>query len=261
MADLCLAAGRGLLRERDGDLLEAAALLHDVGLLGVPDAILFKRGPLTDDEWKLLRTHERIGQEILATVFGSADLTQLVRGRSFWFDGSRGDPDGPVGKQLPLGARILAIAEAFDAMSYDRAYRPARSREQAFAELRRCAGTQFDPDLVERVIRAVDAGDRAAQSAQVSTASQAAMRIGLHLEKLGCALDTEDAATLSLLAGQLKDVAEQLQLNEVATSAGGLEQKADWPQLVMLGAELSELCRGVQQSLVAQSTAAVEPPP
>jgi diguanylate cyclase (GGDEF)-like protein len=254
VADLCLAAGRGLLREQDCDMLEVAALLHDVGLLGVPDAILFKRGPLTQQEWKVLRTHQRIGQEIVATVFGSVELAQLVRGRGCWFDGSRGEPGAPVGKEIPLGARILAIAEAFDAMIYDRAYRPARSRAQAFAELRRCAGTQFDPGLVERVIVAVEARDRAARRDQVSTAVQAAMRIGLHLEKLACALDAEDPATLSLLAGQLKDVAEHFRLDEVAASAGDLEQQAgqgaDWPELVRLGAELSDLCRSVQESLI-----------
>jgi HPt (histidine-containing phosphotransfer) domain-containing protein len=155
-----------------------------------------------------------------------------------------------------MAARILAIAEAFDAMIYDRSYRPARSQEQAVAELRRCAGTQFDPELVERVIAALPGG-RAAVEVQSPSSSQAAMRIGLHLEKLACALDAEDATSLALLAGQLKGVAEEHSLEDLAAAAGTLEaqarQGADWAQLVHLGAELSELCHTAQQSLVAAS--------
>jgi diguanylate cyclase (GGDEF)-like protein/PAS domain S-box-containing protein len=256
VAELCLAAARGLLPERDRALLEAAALVHDVGLLGVPDAILFKRGKLTDDEWRVLRTHERIGYEVIAAVFRSEELSQIVRGCRCWYDGSRAEADGPSGNAIPMAARILAIAEAFDAMIYDRSYRPARSQEQAVAELRRCAGTQFDPELVERVIAALPGG-RAAVEVQSPSSSQAAMRIGLHLEKLACALDAEDATSLALLAGQLKGVAEEHSLEDLAAAAGTLEvqarQGADWAQLVHLGAELSELCHTAQQTLVAAS--------
>lgn len=153
VADLAIVTAAGLLPPRDIFLLEVAALLHDIGKMGVPDAILLKPGPLTDEEWAKMRVHDRIGVEIVAAAFDEPLLSQTVAMHHYRFAGdeSRG-AGGIAGDAIPVTARILSVADAYDAMTSDRPYRKAMSREQACAELRRCAGGQFDPEVVERFI-------------------------------------------------------------------------------------------------------------
>jgi putative nucleotidyltransferase with HDIG domain len=123
-----------------------AAMLHDVGKLHVPDRILLKPGPLDEAEWEIMRQHSAWGAEILAQGHGF----ELARGIARWhhenFDGS-GYPDGLRGNAIALEARIVRIADAFDAMTEDRPYRQAHSIEWALEEIERCAGSQFDPEL------------------------------------------------------------------------------------------------------------------
>jgi diguanylate cyclase (GGDEF)-like protein len=126
-----------------------AGALHDIGKAAVPDAILGKPGPLDDDEWAFMRRHTIIGERIMQAAPALAAAAPLVRSSHESFDGS-GYPDALAGEDIPLGARIIAVCDAFDAMISDRPYRPAMSEDEAVAELRRCAGTQFDP----RVVRA-----------------------------------------------------------------------------------------------------------
>jgi PAS domain S-box-containing protein/putative nucleotidyltransferase with HDIG domain len=129
-----------------------AALLHDIGKLGVPDAVLRKPGPLTEEEWETMRRHPVLGEEILRPVRRLAGVARLVRHHQERWDGT-GYPDGLRGEQIPLGARILAVVDAYTAMTDRRPYRPPLSPEEAVAELRRCAGTQFDPAVVEAFLR------------------------------------------------------------------------------------------------------------
>jgi len=129
------------------DEVVRAAELHDVGKVAVPDAILFKPGPLTDDEWDTMRLHSIIGQRILAASPALAPVGRLVRASHERWDGA-GYPDQLAGADIPLGARIVAVCDAFDAMVTDRAYRKGMPYADARAELRRCSGTQFDPAVV-----------------------------------------------------------------------------------------------------------------
>ena len=132
------------------DQLEIAALLHDIGKIAVPDQLINKAGPLTADELEVLRGQRLQGLEILAACPLPADVLHMVRDCSLPFDGGGRMGAEPVGAAIPRGARILAIADAYDAMTSDRVYRPAMSRERAVAELFASAGTQFDPQLVEQ---------------------------------------------------------------------------------------------------------------
>lgn len=156
VANLCMVFGQGFLQERDMYILEAAALLHDVGKLGVPDAILLKPGPLTSDEWKLMAHHDDISRDLVEIVFATPEMSAIVATHHAWYGGNPREPDFPTGEKIPLGARILAIADAYDAIVSDRAYSKARSHAEAVAELRRCSGTQFDPSLVERFIETLE---------------------------------------------------------------------------------------------------------
>ncbi len=146
---LALAMGRHLgLAAEDLDVVARGAELHDVGKMAVPDAILRKPGPLNDQEWDVMRTHTLIGERILAAAPALAPVATLVRSSHERWDGS-GYPDHLVGEEIPVGARIIAVCDAFEAMVEDRPWRSSLSAPEALAELRRCAGSQFDPHLVE----------------------------------------------------------------------------------------------------------------
>ncbi len=135
------------LSDEDIAALRLGARLHDIGKIGVPDEILRKPGPLTETEWVLMKRHPEIGAEILALVRPLHKVIPVVKHHQEWYDGT-GYPDGLSGDAIPLGARILAVVDAFSAMTDDRAYRKGRSVKEALAELQDCAGTQFDPDVV-----------------------------------------------------------------------------------------------------------------
>jgi HD-GYP domain-containing protein (c-di-GMP phosphodiesterase class II) len=132
---------------------EFVALLHDVGKIRIPDEIINKPGPLTPEERAVVETHTLIGEEMLDRVGGVlGNVGQLVRSCHERWDGG-GYPDGLAGEQIPIVARIVCACDAYSAITTDRAYRAGRSPEEALAELRRCAGTQFDPDVVEALAR------------------------------------------------------------------------------------------------------------
>lgn len=124
------------------------ALLHDIGKIGVPDGILRKPGPLTDEEWAVMREHPATGEKILLPVDRMRTVARLVRHHQERWDG-KGYPDGLTGEEIPLGARILAVVDTYGAMTDTRTYREGRSSEEALAELRRCAGTHFDTRVVD----------------------------------------------------------------------------------------------------------------
>jgi HD-GYP domain-containing protein (c-di-GMP phosphodiesterase class II) len=125
-----------------------AALLHDIGKIGIRTEILLKPGKLTAEEFAEMKQHTLIGQRILEPIPFFAGVHRLVRWAHERWDGG-GYPDGIGGEDIPLGARIVAVADAFDAMTSQRPYSLPRPPEAALEELRRCAGTQFDPDVVE----------------------------------------------------------------------------------------------------------------
>jgi two-component system cell cycle response regulator len=139
------------------DVLVRAAELQDIGRLAIPDSILNKRGPLTEAEWEIVRRHPAVGERILRAAPALAPVARIVRSCSERFDGS-GYPDGLRGDEIPLGARIIAVCVAFDAMTSPRPYRPAGTSGQAFEELCRCVGAQFDPMVVAAFSAAM--GDR-----------------------------------------------------------------------------------------------------
>ena len=115
--------------------------------MGIPERILHKPARLDPDEWEVMRAHAYLGAKILEPLRGITPIQEMVKHHHEFVDGT-GYPDGLRGTEIPLGARILAIADAYDTMTSDRTYRPARSPEEGLAELERCAGSQFDAHLV-----------------------------------------------------------------------------------------------------------------
>jgi putative nucleotidyltransferase with HDIG domain len=141
------------LSEDDRRLVEFGALLHDVGKIAVPKEIVNKPGPLDDEEWAVMRQHTIAGQRMLDKVGGSmTDVGEIVRASHERWDGN-GYPDGIAGEDVPLPARIVSVADTFHAITTTRPYRRAQSPEAAIKELRACAGTQFDPEVVDALVR------------------------------------------------------------------------------------------------------------
>jgi len=135
--------------------IRRAGLLHDIGKIGIPDIILYKPARLTADEFEIMKTHSVKGHKILEPLNGAMQrICHMVRHHHEMFDG-QGYPDRLQGEQILLGARILTLADCFDTMVSERAYKTARSYEEALVELRRCSGTQFDPILVEAFLESV----------------------------------------------------------------------------------------------------------
>jgi putative nucleotidyltransferase with HDIG domain len=135
------------MAEADVEVVRHAGELHDVGKIAIPDELLDKPGPLDDGEWAFMRRHPVIGERIVAAAPALAAVAPLVRSSHERWDGT-GYPDRVRGAAVPLGARIVAVSEAFDAMTTEQPYRAAVAPGAALAELERCAGTQFDPDVV-----------------------------------------------------------------------------------------------------------------
>jgi two-component system cell cycle response regulator len=156
VAELADAVARRLgLPDADVAEVRLAAELHDVGKVAIPELILDKPGPLDEHEWAFMRRHTIIGERIVAAAPALASVARIVRSSHERVDGG-GYPDGLSGSDIPLAARIVFVADAFAAMTSDRPYSSAMTTDDALAELRRCAGSQFDPMVVEALSGIVD---------------------------------------------------------------------------------------------------------
>lgn len=262
VAELCVAMARGLVNQRDTRILECAALLHDVGKLGVPDSVLLKPAPLTKEEWAVMRTHDRYSVDVVAAAFGCPTLNKILQSHFAWYGGHPDLSDLPQGEAIPLEARILALADAYDAIISDRVYRKGRGREFAFAELRRCAGTQFDPAMVERLISIVSGNGPVQRQSEETRAQQGTIRMGALAEKLATAVQSRDGRTVSSVANELQILARDDGLSGLADQAYGLHQAAheglNWEDVVAKSVHLLEECRHPRRqdrSFVDQGTA------
>jgi len=142
------------LSERQKKIIEYSAFLHDIGKIGISPRILNKKTPLTPNDWKIIKCHPANGAEAIDRLGFMKELVPIIYHHHERYDGT-GYPDNIKGHEIPLGSRILAVADAYDAMTSDRPYRKAYSTEKAIEELRKCAGTQFDPKIVDCFIKAI----------------------------------------------------------------------------------------------------------
>jgi putative nucleotidyltransferase with HDIG domain len=121
-----------------------AALLHDIGKMGIPKAILHKPGPLNEEEWRIIRLHPKLGAKMIEPVSRLSQVSEIIQSHHEKYDGS-GYPDGLIANNIPFGARIIAVVDAYSAMTEERIYRPIMNHEQAIEEIKKCSGTHFDP--------------------------------------------------------------------------------------------------------------------
>jgi len=151
--DLCLAFGNELqLSDSIIDELSVLASLHDIGKIAIPESILKKRGPLTDDEWAIIKKHPEMGYRITKATHGMSIVADDILYHHERWDGL-GYPHGLQGEQIPLASRILSIVDTFDVMTHDRPYKKALSKQEALNEIKRCSGTQFDPEKAEAFVQ------------------------------------------------------------------------------------------------------------
>jgi HD-GYP domain-containing protein (c-di-GMP phosphodiesterase class II) len=155
MADLSTKIGQVLnLGEDQIEALHWASILHDIGKIGVPDMILNKKGPLTKEEWVIMKEHPVMGSQIVAPIKYLSHVSPIIRAHHEKYDGS-GYPYGLSGEEIPLGARILAVVDAYVAIRDERVYSSSHTHEEAIAELRRSSGSHFDPAIVDVFCRTI----------------------------------------------------------------------------------------------------------
>ncbi|MFQ5780644.1 MAG: HD-GYP domain-containing protein, partial [Nitrospiria bacterium] len=153
---LAVADRLGLSQEEKRHLGYGAAL-HDIGKIGIHESILNKPGKLTEEEYEAMKAHPGIGAEIIKDIEFLSDVVPLIYSHQERYDGT-GYPEGLAGEEIPVGARIIAVLDTFDAMTSNRPYRKALPIEAVFSELRRCRGTQFDPNIVDAFIAIIKEG-------------------------------------------------------------------------------------------------------
>src|SRR3989454_12673945 len=135
------------MKDAEVEEVRLGAVLHDIGKVGIPESILNKNGPLNPEEWETMKAHVNFGAKILDPLTPLAGIREMVLHHHEFFDGS-GDPEALTGEQIPLGARIIAVADAYDTVTSDRTYKKARSATDARAELARCANAQLSGAIV-----------------------------------------------------------------------------------------------------------------
>jgi len=155
------------MTEPEVEEIRLAALLHDIGKVGIPETILNKSGPLDAAEWETMKTHTELGAKILEPLQTMDKIRLMVRHHHEFYDGT-GYPDRLEGEKIPYGARLIAIADAYDTITSERTYKKARTSEDAFSELERCAANQFDPGLVQLFVKTMRRSPRVRIDTSVS---------------------------------------------------------------------------------------------
>lgn len=220
VAQLAALMAQRILGPRNVYLIEIAALLHDIGKVGIPDSILLKPGRLTPDEWKSMERHGRIGVEIINRSFKHAGLTEIVQYRNDHFGGESTRRQSRKGNQLPIGSRILAVADAFDSMVSEQPYRERMSVTEALEELHKFSGTQFDPEIVGLLVDVVKSGHSITNTSQsVLHSNEIVLSIGEQIERLMEAAEADDHESFLTLAERLKKTSAQHEVTSLELAA------------------------------------------
>lgn len=255
VADLCARAATGLFDPSEAYVTEVAALLHDIGKIGVPDEILLKHGDLTPEEWEVMSRHDRIGKELIDIAFDCEALSAIASNHQAFY-GTKGPvAELPTGDAIPVGARLLAIADCYDSMTNDRIYRAGRTHDEAIAELRRCAGSQFDPALVEHFAEKINPNNSMVTMGAIAIQKQAVFDLGSQVERLAGAVTSRDVDHLLELANELSELGRNLNFDGIETAAEKIKTNAanedtQWVSLIREAYDLMDLCRSTQSNFL-----------
>lgn len=264
VANLCVKSAQGLLTQHDTYVLEIAALLHDLGKIGVPDSVLHKPGALEASEWKIMQRHNDAGVDMVAGAFHCDELDTVIRAHHSISASRRSTRKFDI-KSAPIAARLLNIADTYDSMVSDQAYRNGCSSAEAIAELRRCSGTQFDPELVERFIEntvseqpEMDMGLATTRGIAFALPKEVSFQIGAHMEEIAEAMDGQNLPAIQRLSAELNELAESNFLLPIAECTGRITKQAEmdeediqWTELLEDTQLLLNLCRSTQNAHLA----------
>jgi hypothetical protein len=236
-------------------------LLHDIGKIGVADSILLKPGELDASEWEEMHRHDVIGEEIVRKSFQHEGLTDIIRFHHIWYDGSKHPDIDMRGDEIPLGARILAIADSYDAMVSDRPYRKGIQSTDALEELNKFAGTQFDPAIVEVFTEIILAREEVNKPEEVNRLpDEVIVCLGEQIERVIDAVDHGDRETFLALADRMRMTAEQNDIPGIAAAAShAVDVASEDSQLEELAYESFELlkaCRSIHSAVAPTPKAA-----
>ena len=255
VADLCVAIGEPLMNTRDLYQLEIAALLHDIGKIGVPDSILKKPGPLTEEEWIVMRKHANIGVEIIRSAFATEKIADVIESYNQRLAGRKELHENTnAADRISLAGRIITVCDAFDAMTHDQVYRKAMSEIEAMKELVRNTPKQFDPEVVKHLLNYVRSGHgKRYQRVNVLPEGRSAIAIGQHIQDLYSAIADEDVERLRQVVAELKRDADES--SQVSDAAGRLDSainsnENDLEKVLSLANEVMEVCRSTRKTFV-----------
>ena len=245
VADLCVAVADGLLPLRECYLLEIAGLLHDVGKIGIPDAMLGK-SVWTEDEREIVAHYDRLGVQLIETTFDCPQLTQIVvhsrRAYEYLQDGA--------GPQNPISVGILRIADAYDTMLNQH----STAQQSALTRLREGAGTEYDPEIVERFTEVVKMSAQQGPPVCLRVSQGAAMSIGLQMERLVDALEAQDPERIIAIARHIQTTTDSPDGEVISQKASQVvslpESDTDLYHVLQTANELLDLCRLAQRSLL-----------
>ena len=257
VANLCVLMGQGLMPHEQLYELEVAALLHDIGKIGVPDAVLLKPGKLDPAELEIMKLHDEIGVNIARSACANENVIAIIEHHHDFYEARAQLHLDEADEHLRTAMAILPICDAFDAMTNDRVYRKGLSIEFAINELRRGANKQFDPKMVQRFEQVLAENPKCNQDRQVvaGLSKTAAIHLGGLLHKLASATDEHDVKELKAISADMKRHGDDQNSNVIVRAALRLEQElertdADVDNLCQIVGDVMDLCRSARDFIV-----------
>lgn len=262
VAKLAVKIGQVMLNHNSLYRLEMAALMHDIGKIGVPDSILYKPSPLTKEQWKVMKRHDEIGLQIVRNTFTSNEIARTIQCCQYWFSKNDNNASQKLfGKGIPVMARIIYVCDVFDTMIHDRVYRKGMPIPAALKELQECSPAQFDPEVIQTLIQHVNQNGYDLENEQSLTRldPRSAAIIGGHIETIYAAMVDNDWPSLLSTTEDLRKKASEVFATNLVDSIDDLKLALSESQndddIKILAIDVIDLCREARGAMIDVSQA------
>jgi len=262
VANLAVKIGREFIGSKDLYQLEIAALLHDVGKIGVPDAVLYKSGPLNEQEWEIMNRYNEMGLQIVGNTIDSSKIVDILRYRHYGYEPSHARPQQKLFREgIPVMSRILYVCDVFDSMVSDRAHKQRLLVPEALVELLKCCLGQLDEEIVRCLVKHVQENgyELTLSSDSVDLDPRSAVHIGSYVEVVYQALALGDSESLREISRSLRTHASKVFAHDLVDATINLEEAVNVglpdEQIERVAVELMELCRETRQALIGVPSA------